>query len=158
TAEPIAWPVLAAKLKEHDRVLAIVHRRADAQQLAELVGGDCLHLSARMCARHRSNVLSEVKERLAAGKPCRLVATQLVEAGVDIDSPDVYRAFAGADSLAQAAGRCNREGNGCGRLHIFFAPTDPPRGILRTAFGAAKLMWSDRSLDITQPYAFGEYF
>lgn len=63
-----------------------------------------------MCARHRSQVLPEVRQRLDAGEPCRLVATSLIEAGVDVDFPTVLRAEAGLDSVAQAAGRCNREG------------------------------------------------
>jgi len=156
--EAITWDALASELRSHLRVLAIVHRRADAQVLAELTGADCLHLSARMCAEHRSAVLGEVKRRLANGDDCRLVATQLVEAGVDVDFPDVYRAFAGADSLAQAAGRCNREGKGSGRLHIFIAPTRPPRGILRTAEQEARTMWRLGSLDLKSPATFVEYF
>jgi CRISPR-associated endonuclease/helicase Cas3 len=156
--EPTNWETLADEVRGHSSVLAIVHRRDDAQRLAQLVGDDCLHLSARMCARHRSAVLAEVKRRLLREEPCRLVATQLVEAGVDVDFPEVYRAFAGADSLAQAAGRCNREGKGRGRLHVFFAPSQPPRGILRTAFARALQMWKERALDLARPETFVEYF
>ncbi len=156
--EPVEWEALAQELQQHEQVLAIVHRRDDAQRLAQLVAEDCLHLSARMCAKHRSNVLNEVKQRLANGQPCRLIATQLVEAGVDIDFPEVYRAFAGADSLAQAAGRCNREGRGAGRLHVFFPPTKPPRGILRTAEAEAKTLWRLGNLDLKTPATFTEYF
>lgn len=156
--EPISWEAVADEVRGHASVLAIVHRRDDAQRLAQLVGDGCLHLSARMCARHRSAILAEVKRRLLDKGPCRLVATQLVEAGVDIDFPEVYRAFAGADSLAQAAGRCNREGKGKGRLHVFFAPSQPPRGILRTAFARAIQMWKEGVLDLTMPETFAEYF
>jgi len=156
--EPIAWDALAAELKDHRQVMAIVHRRDDAQHLAELVGEECLHLSARMCSRHRSKVLAEVKQRLKNGDRCQLVATQLVEAGVDVDFPEVYRAFAGADSLAQAAGRCNREGRGSGRLHVFLAPTNPPRGILRTAAEVGRTMWKEGRLDLRKPSTFVEYF
>lgn len=156
--EATNWGVLSVELRSHEQAMAIVHRRDDAQQLADLVGGDCLHLSARMCAAHRSVVLAEVKRRLAAGESCRLVATQLVEAGVDVDFPEVYRAFAGADSLAQAAGRCNREGKGHGRLHVFFPPTKPPRGILRTAERVARTMWREGSLKLTEPGTFLDYF
>ena len=99
--EPVTWEGLAEELRRHESVLAIVHRRADAEALARLVGDDCLHLSARMCGAHRSAVLAEVKAQLNYGRPCRLVSTQLVEAGVDVDFPEVYRAMAGADSLAQ---------------------------------------------------------
>ena len=156
--EPTTWEALAKELRGHSSVLAIVHRRDDAQHLAQLAGDDCLHLSARMCAAHRSAVLADVKRRLLSQEPCRLVATQLVEAGVDVDFPEVYRAFAGADSLAQAAGRCNREGKGKGRLHVFFAPTNPPRGILRTALARAIQMWKEGTLDLAVPETFAEYF
>ena len=158
TEERVTWEGLAGDLRGHRQVMAIVHRRDDAQELAKVVGDCCLHLSARMCAIHRSAVLAEVKRRLQAGEPCRLVATQLVEAGVDIDFPDVYRAFAGADSLAQAAGRCNREGKGEGSLHVFIPPTQPPRGILRTAEKIARVMWADGLLDLTTPDTFRDYF
>jgi len=158
TETPITWQALADEIRTHNQAMTIVHRRADAQQLAEICGGDTFHLSARMCAEHRSEVLSEVKRRLGAGETCRLVATQLVEAGVDIDFPEVYRAFAGADSLAQAAGRCNREGRGEGRLHVFFAPTRPPRGILRTGEAVARSMWTAGTLDLKLPRTFVEYF
>jgi len=155
--EPVAWDGLAAELREHEQVMAIVHRRDDAQQLAELVGEDCLHLSARMCAEHRSAVLALVKDRLRRGERCRLVATQLVEAGVDVSFPDVYRAFAGADSLAQAAGRCNREGLGSGRLHVFMAPSKPPKGVLRTGAQLAQKMWKEGDLDLKSPETFTRY-
>jgi CRISPR-associated endonuclease/helicase Cas3 len=158
TEEPLSWESLAAELKDHERVLAIVHRRDDAQHLADLVGEECLHLSARMCAMHRSKVLIEVKRRLESRSRCRLVATQLVEAGVDLDFPEVFRAFAGADSLAQAAGRCNREGKGLGRLHVFVGPSKPPRGILRTAEAEAKTMWRLGELDLKSPATFTQYF
>ncbi len=156
--EPVTWEALAEELSGHGRVLGIVHRRDDAQRLAELTGDDCMHLSARMCAAHRSKVLAEVKRRLVVGEGCRLVATQLVEAGVDVDFPEVYRAFAGADSLAQAAGRCNREGRGTGHLHVFIALTKPPRGILRTAEEVARTMWRLGKLDLKALATFTEYF
>ena len=66
--------------------------------------GTCLHLSTRMTARHRRDVLGEIRDLLAAGQPVAVVSTQLIEAGVDVDFPVVYRAWAPADSLQQAAG------------------------------------------------------
>ncbi len=155
---PLEWSDLATELETNRQALAIVHRRDDAQKLAELIGADCLHLSARMCPRHRSKILAKVKELLKDSAPCKLVATQLVEAGVDIDFPEVYRAFAGADSLAQAAGRCNREGLGNGRLHIFNAPTKPPKGILRTAEQVARTMLDLGKLDLKDPATFRDFF
>ena len=157
--EPVTWEGLAGELRGYGSVLAIVHRRADAEALARLVGDECLHLSARMCGAHRSAVIAEIKARLYYGRPCCVVSTQLVEAGVDLDFPEVYRALAGADSLAQAAGRCNREGRrASGRLHVFVAPTEPPRGILRAAKKTTEILWKEGSLDLKDPALFEEYF
>lgn len=104
--------VLTAHLRARDKVLCIVnnrrHARAVYQSIADLPGAR--HLTTLMCARHRSEVLAEVRVMLKHGESCRLVATSLIEAGVDISFPQVFRAEAGLDSIAQAAGRCNRNG------------------------------------------------
>lgn len=109
---------LAAQLRELDQVLCIVnnrrHARALYQALADQAGAR--HLTTLMCAKHRSEVLAEVRVRLKAGEPCRLISTSLIEAGVDISLPTVYRAEAGLDSVAQAAGRCNRNGERAAEL------------------------------------------
>lgn len=103
---------LITRLQAHEQVLCIVNNRRHARALYQAIAeqpGAC-HLSTLMCARHRSAVLAEIRTRLDEGEPCRLVATSLIEAGVDISFPVVYRAEAGLDSIAQAAGRCNRHG------------------------------------------------
>lgn len=103
---------LAAQLRGSDQVLCIVNNRRHARALYEAIReqpGAC-HLTTLMCAQHRGKVLRRVRRRLKDGEPCRLVATSLIEAGVDVDFPRVLRAEAGLDSIAQAAGRCNREG------------------------------------------------
>lgn len=157
--EVTEWEELAAELRAREQVLAIVNRRDDAEKLARLTGSDCLHLSARMCAAHRSAVLEDVKRRLKAGERCRVVATQLVEAGVDVDFPEVFRAFAGADSLAQAAGRCNREGLlEAGHVRVFFPVSEPPAGFLRTAAQIARMMWEAGILNLKAPGTFERYF
>lgn len=139
-APPTSYAELAESLRAHEQALAIVHLRKDARRLAEHLPSEArLHLSALMCAAHRTEILGRARSRLRNGEPCLLVATQLVEAGVDISFPVVYRALAGLDSLAQAAGRCNREGelrdesgNSIpGDFHVFRAETRPPAGILR---------------------------
>lgn len=108
----LADEALAVQMRAHDQVLCIVnnrrHARAVFKDMANLPGAR--HLTTLMCARHRSQVLANVREDLRAGRPCRLVSTSLIEAGVDVDFPLVLRAEAGLDSIAQAAGRCNREG------------------------------------------------
>lgn len=157
--KPVSWEVLALELRGRDQALAIVHRRDDAERLARLTGDGCIHLSSRMCAAHRTVVVADIKRRLKEGEVCRAVSTQIVEAGVDVDFPEVWRAFAGADSLAQAAGRCNREGvRERGVCHIFLAPTRPPRGILRVGFDVAFTMWQEGLLALSSPETFVEYF
>ncbi len=93
---------LAAELRACRQAMAIVHRRADARILADAFGDGALHLSALMCPAHRLRVIDEVRRRLDQNEPCILVTTQLVEAGVDIDFPVVYRALGGLDSIAEA--------------------------------------------------------
>jgi CRISPR-associated endonuclease/helicase Cas3 len=108
------------------QMLCIVNTRRDARALFELVrdhpqaAEGVFHLTTLMCPIHRRKVLAEVRERLAAGLPVRVVSTSLLEAGVDVDFPEVWRAMAGLDSIAQAAGRCNREGRlSCGQVVVF---------------------------------------
>ncbi len=103
---------LSERLQEHNQILCIVNTRKHAQHLHDTLSnhGICYHLSARMCPVHRRKHLAEIKDLLKEGANCRVVSTQLIEAGVDIDFPVVFRAIAGIDSIAQAAGRCNREG------------------------------------------------
>ncbi len=104
-------PELVGRLRGERQALCIVNSRRHASDLFTLLGDpDSLHLSASMCAAHRAQVVAEIRRRLLAGEPCRVISTQVIEAGVDVDFPAVYRAAAGLDSIAQAAGRCNREG------------------------------------------------
>ncbi len=99
------------KINAHPQVLCIVNTRRHAKGLYErITGAECFHLSTLMCPEHRKTVLKDIRERLAAGKPCRVISTQLMEAGIDVDFPVGYRALAGLDSIVQAAGRVNREG------------------------------------------------
>lgn len=113
---------LAERLLENTQVLCIVNTRKHAVVLYEQLHQttDCYHLSARMCPNHRRKIISEIKEKLKKGESCRVVSTQLIEAGVDIDFPIVYRVMAGLDSICQAAGRCNRERiNDSGDVFVF---------------------------------------
>jgi CRISPR-associated endonuclease/helicase Cas3 len=156
----VAWEDLAGQVRAHPRVLVVVNRRDDAALLARLVGGRAFHLSARMCAAHRKDVLERIRDLLKSMEPCRVVSTQLIEAGVDIDFPVVFRAMAGADSLAQAAGRCNREGRNAepGIFNVFTPPTAPPRGILRLGYQEAEILLRAGQLDLLSPQTFTRYF
>ena len=105
---------IAARLSVHDKVLCIVNTRSDAREIYERLPkeGLTIHLSRMMCPRHVSRAIGKIKYALSGNteKIVRVIATQLIEAGVDIDFPVVYRQEAGLDSVLQAAGRCNREG------------------------------------------------
>lgn len=124
---------LVERLAAEPRVLVIVNSRPHAAALftalCPRVGGESVfHLSTAMCAAHRSDQLNEIRMRLDPKRPpreCRVISTSLVEAGVDLDFPVVYRAIGGLDSIVQAAGRCNREGRlQNGRVLVF--ETDAP--------------------------------
>lgn len=134
--EPVSWDELAGEITVHESALCIVNRRDDARTLWELMPPGTIHLSALMCGMHRSQVIGEIKARLLRGEPTRVVSTQLVEAGVDVDFPVVFRAVSGLDSIAQAGGRCNREGlRDTGLVYVFTPPSRIPAGYLRQAAG-----------------------
>ncbi|MBW2054025.1 MAG: hypothetical protein JRI85_17625 [Deltaproteobacteria bacterium] len=121
---------LADRITSQDQALCIVNTRKHARTIYESIRdhGNCFHLSGLMCPQHRTEILNRIKMLLKDNQPCRVVSTQLVEAGVDIDFPVVFRAIAGIDSIAQAAGRCNREGRLTedGQVYIFSSETDSP--------------------------------
>jgi CRISPR-associated endonuclease/helicase Cas3 len=128
--EPMLAQV-AAEAAPNRQVLIISNTTADSaalhRHLAEqrpLSLGPLLHLSTRMTAGHRAEVLEEIRARLADKKPVAVVSTQLIEAGVDVDFPVVYRAWAPADSLQQAAGRANRNGRLRQGMVVVFRPSD----------------------------------
>jgi CRISPR-associated endonuclease/helicase Cas3 len=109
--------------------------------LADRVEGTLLHLSTRMCPAHRRDVLTAARRLLAAGGPLVVVSTQLIEAGVDVDFPVVFRAMAPAESLQQAGGRANREGArpGLGRVVVFEASDAPIPAFYQTAVGVTRV-------------------
>ncbi len=154
---------LVSLLVREQSALCIVNTRKHASRLYDKViensdATDCFHLSTWMCGEHRRSVLQTIRERLKDGRPCRVVSTQLVEAGVDLDFPTVYRAEAGFDSIAQAAGRCNREGKlPVGFTYLFETEERPPVGLLRFAADAAKELES-RYPDPLDPAAVEAYF
>lgn len=155
------WQPLAEEMTEFKRVLCVVNTRKSAKDLHALMPEGTLHLSGLMCAEDRSDTIAKVKERLSEANECvRVVSTQLVEAGVDIDFPVVYRAFAGIDSLIQSAGRCNREGRmqEPGRVIIFNSPIPCPRGLLAKGEESARLILEGQSSFQLSDELFRRYF
>ncbi len=163
---------VAEELAAAPQALVIVNLKRHARQLAEellaRVGGEGLfHLSTNLCPEHRSRVLAEVRQRLCKGKPCRVVATQCIEAGVDVDFPIVLRAFGPLDSIAQAAGRCNRNGkaSGLGEVRVFRWQAESagrmyPPGAYENAVDtvAALLTENGGVLDLDDPETFRRYY
>lgn len=152
---------IAEQLANHDKVLCIVNTRRDAKELYErLPKEEALHLSRMMCPAHVRNTIENIKELLVNDAPrLKVIATQLIEAGVDIDFPVVYRQETGLDSVLQAAGRCNREGKRdvC-TTHVFsLAKERPlPRGSMQDANNARKALPADS--DWFAPETMTHYF
>ena len=138
------YDALAQRLSSHERVLCIVNTRRDAQEIFSRLPSEGLtyHLSRMMCPRHVTRRIDEIKTALQEdnNKIIRVVSTQLVEAGVDIDFPVVYRQEAGLDSVLQSAGRCNREGKlaQLGDVYVFSLGRSLPPGFLSQANNARK--------------------
>lgn len=155
------WPEVADELLAVDQVLCVVNSRADCRELVSLMPADTVHLSALMCPAHRSVVIADMKRQLKSGLTTRVVSTQLIEAGVDVDFPVVYRAMAGLDSIAQSAGRCNREGRlpSGGRVVVFIPPKSAPPGHLRKGEQATRSMLASSDRDeLLMPAGFRRYF
>ena len=133
--EQTEWHELARELQNYGQVLCIVSDRKSARELYSFMPKGTYHLSAQMCAEHRSEKIKEINEKLQKGETIRVISTQLIEAGVDIDFPVVYRQMAGLDSIAQAAGRCNREGKikELGKVVVFNSTRKSFVGLLRKA-------------------------
>lgn len=151
---------LSRRLAEQKQALCIVNRRDQAQALyRELPKEGSFHLSTAMYPAHRRAILGEIRQRLKEGRPCRVVSTSLVEAGVDLDFPVVFRALAGLDSIIQAGGRCNREGapgviNGV--VYIFESERAAPRMLAQNISAARAAL--DRYEDAASPEAVRAYF
>lgn len=169
--EQHTWTDLAEKIRGTDQVLVVVNLKRHALALMEALGdtSGLFHLSTNLCPEHRRVVLDRVKEHLRGGQPCRLISTQCVEAGVDLDFPRVYRALAPLDAIAQAAGRCNREGRlgALGRLGevVVFEPKDegerrpyPTFAYIQATEVTRTLLRIHADLDIGDPAVFRAYY
>lgn len=163
-AGEMANTALVAALHETPQSLVIVNTRKHALALyrdAKEAGLDGLiHLSTRHYAAHRRAILAGVRQRLLDQKPCRVIATSLIETGVDVDFPAVWRAEAGLDQIAQAAGRCNREGLrdvADSVVTVFTAPEFPPPAEIAGLIGDMKRMARNQA-DLLTPAAMADYF
>lgn len=177
----VTWPQVAERALSQSQSLAIVNLRNHASELYREVlraasergidAGAIFHLSTRMCAAHRLRKLAEIRGRLSGGKPCYVISTQLVEAGVDVDFPLVLRALAPLDSVVQAAGRADREGRLTTQLGrpggevVVFVPEDngmPPNeyaeaaGITETM--AKQALEDGNSIQVDSAEAMNQYF
>jgi CRISPR-associated endonuclease/helicase Cas3 len=174
TQQPTDWDQLAVRISKHDQALVIVNRKRDARELAQQLPG-ALYLSTDLCGAHRAERIAEIRNRLETNRerakaglppaPLRVVSTQLMEAGVDVDFPVVFRALAGLDSIAQAAGRCNREGRltrgidaAQGMVYVFTAPTPAPQGLLLKGEQATRELLAIEPSPTLDPALFERYF
>lgn len=160
-AVPTPWADLAAELNGHEQVLCIVNTRQHAHDLYTLLGEDeaTFHLSTNLVPAHRKRELDVIRTRLKTGLPCRVVSTQLIEAGIDVDFPRVYRAMGPLEAIVQAAGRCNREGKlDTGHVIVFF-PEDHklPKGDyeVRERLASTELR---ENVSLHDPAVFTPYF
>jgi len=156
------WERVAREMRGRDACLAVLNTRKDALALLEALDDDCaLHLSTLLCGRHRRDTLAEIRRRLAEGEPCRVVSTQVVECGCDLDFPLVLRALGPLDRIVQAAGRCNREGQrpvGESKVVIFRpASGGSPRGSYAVALSVAN-RYLHGNANLHDPAIYERYF
>lgn len=161
-----SWSDVADSMRGEPQALAIVNTVGDAAALFEALGRDDghFHLSSRMCGAHRRDTVDEIRARLRRGERCRVVSTQVVEAGVDLDFPLLLRAIGPLDRIVQAAGRCNREGKlATGGTVIVFDPAEGgmPPGPYQLGAETTQLMRAmqpDGELDLDDPATATQYF
>lgn len=160
--EAITLSDLARRISRKDQAMVVVNTKKVASRLYGLLSGtDTFHLSGNMCPAHRKKVLKEVEDRLERGLPCLLVSTQVVESGVDISFPVVYREVGPLDSIVQVAGRCNREGEqAAGRLIVVrLKNSKVPPGAYRSATALTELLMPELTTEkMRSPKLFQDYF
>ena len=143
--------VLAEGLSEQRQALCVVNLRKTAREIFNLLPEEGrFHLSTYMTPEDRARILEDIRQRLKDGKPCRVVSTSLIEAGVDVDFPTVWREFAGLDSIIQAAGRCNREGKrdpADSLVHVFSLEEGIPRMIRQNAVATEMAIDGQENID-----------
>lgn len=156
----LSTDVLCDELATQSQVLCIVNTRKKAQEIYHKLPPDgSFHLSTLMYPKHRQEELAVIRKRLQSGAPCRVISTSLIEAGVDVDFPVVYRELSGLDSIVQAAGRCNREGKRSvseSAVTVFETDAAAPR-LLKINIGAAREALASFD-DPSSPQAIERYF
>ena len=164
--EFLTWEAIAHELIQHKKVLCVVNTRRQCRELNKLMPEGTIHLSRLMCSAHIMDSIRLIKSRLKDDLPTRVVSTQLIEAGVDIDFPVVYRAIAGLDSIAQCAGRCNREGHlnkkgQLGTAKVFIPEKATPGGLIRKGADMTKELITinhGQTISWLEPETFSAYF
>ncbi len=160
--QKISWQHAADEMRKEKQALAVVNTKADALALLDALDDpEALHLSTLLCGAHRRETLNKIRSKLEAGAPCRLVSTQVVECGVDLDFPLVLRALGPLDRIVQAAGRCNRDGKlpGLGRVVVFEPDQGKlPSGAYRTGTALAAMGLLNMDFDFDDPHAYTKYF
>lgn len=160
--QPTSWETVQDWVRHEDQVLCIVNMRQHALELAKALEGEAglRHLSTYLCPAHRRKLLDEIRADLKGGEKVRVVATQCVEAGVDLSFPKVFRALAPLDSIAQAAGRCNRHGElPSGELRVFLPEDEKyPTPAYRKAAQVALTMFRAGGLDLDNPETFHRFY
>lgn len=182
--ETWTWTQLVQDIKPNPAALVVLNTRRDAIAVLNALGvpsgytaepikervrqslkdSRVLHLSTLLCGEHRKAVLDEVRRRLEASEPCQLISTQVVEAGVDLDFPVVYRAMGPLDRIVQAAGRCNREGTLAKGRVVIFEPAEgsqPPKGEYSKAIQKTRDLLQSQDFteeQLHQPGIFQRYF
>lgn len=161
--KPVSLKKIAAQMLEHSSVCGIFnlrrHARTVFEQLYEADPESAFLISTDLCPAHRTKVIASIRERLTAGLPCRVVSTQCIEAGVDLDFQVLYRALAPLDAIVQAAGRCNRNGSGIGQV-VIFEPEDQkyPDRTYENAAKQVKRMVREKGVDIHAPADIDRYY
>lgn len=169
SGETLGWSALADELRHAKQVLCVVNLKRHASELLDVLrdAEGVFHLSTNLCTEHRRMVLEEVRVRLKRGETCRLISTQCIEAGVDVDFPLVYRAFAPLEAIAQAAGRCNREGRMAeyGKVVVFEPDTEggwrkryPTHAYYQAAEVMRTMLTEQGNLDINNPDVYRNYY
>jgi CRISPR-associated endonuclease/helicase Cas3 len=160
----LQYDEIAEKLSQHKQALCIVNTKRDCLEIYESLygkskGRELIHLSTNMCARDRADKINKIKILLSNNEDVIVISTQLIEAGVDIDFPIVYRAMSGLDSIAQAGGRCNRNGKmDKGTVYVFEIIDRPsPFGILKKGEDSTKNILKNMNIDI-MPSTIKRYF